>query len=606
IRYEAIKDDQGLAADADNADTQQKGKVFDMDAQFLAADTVLYQVKMHYELPVPTDTVFININNMLIDDSNAADGGGYYTDGYTDDYHVELLTLSTSGTHESPNMAASIQRLTYADQASLMEIWGMVEFYKDKDTTKVHAEVIAQDHVLYDISMCSRMDAVTDTVVLNMPGHCIVVSDQMGGWQFYQETDSFAVSTVFYADNLKEGSYDVRNGDILTEATFLYRKAAGGAMVEQRLGDVKCYVEPNATNDTIFFTAEMTTYVGRMYEVHMTYYLAQANDTVDVTINKCKFSDGRETNDAWSLFGITEDEHYFVMISPRGDSLEGRWEKDYMFTRDEFYYAYQAFYIITEGEDGQMQQTSVDFVDGWLESSIARDTIFVEAEFLGTDDNYYRFHLAVDMRTRLAYDCDDKEVDLDEKYTEADKCYVSDAHHQAYNMLYWVGNNFHEGDPIALLTQIVFFSDEKDPQITIPAGIYPINYSTESGTVLASYGVQTDGAFPSLAAHFDKTMIKNGVVTDLMQPLYFFVSGQVEVKKLDGGKKIGIEVNALNSYDVPIHITYEGVPVTNSALAIEDAENDAITPATKFIKDGMLYIQRGNTLYNVLGGVVSK
>ena len=598
VRYAAIKDDQGLAADVANADAKQVGKVFDLDARFLAADTVLYMVKMHHELPAPKDTVVIDINNMMIDDTNASNGGGYYVDGYTDDYHVELLTGSISGRHESPNMAASIQRLTYDNQANLMEMWGVVEYKTKGDSTTVYAEVIANDHVLYQISMCSRMDAVTDTIVKNLSGHCTVVTDQMGGWQFYQETDSLAVSVVFYADDLREADYSARNGDILTTATFFYRKGAGQTWIEERLADVNGHVRPNATKDTACFVAQMTTDVGRQYEVHMSYYKAEAKDTVDVTINKCKFSDGRETNDAWSLFGMTEDEKYFLMISPRGDSLEGRWEKDFMFTKDDFYYAYQAFYIITEDATGQLQQVSVDLVDGWLESRLENDTIFAEAEFLCTDDNYYRFHLAVDTRTRLGYDCEDKEDALDFAYSEKDRCYVSDVAHTSNNMLYWVGNSFHEGEKTGLLTQVVFYSNEKDPDITIPEGIYPISYSQESGTVLASYGVQSDGAYPSLAAWFEDSMIKDGVVKDLLQPLYFFTQGQVTVKKLDG-KRISIEVEAMNSYDVPIHITYEGAPVT----AIEEASADEALRgmATKMLRDGVLYIQRGETLYNVLG-----
>ena len=107
-----------------------------------------------------------------------------------------------------------------------------------------------------------------------------------------------------------------------------------------------------------------------------------------------------------------------------------------MFTRFDFDINYQAFYIFTEGEDGKLQQASVDFVDGWLESRLANDTIFAEAEFLCTDDNYYRFHLAVDTRYRLAYDCDDKADALDFEYTEADRCYVSDVAHASNNMLY--------------------------------------------------------------------------------------------------------------------------------------------------------------------------
>ena len=76
------------------------------------------------------------------------------------------------------------------------------------------------------------------------------------------------------------------------------------------------------------------------------------------------------------------------------------------------------------------------------------------------------------------------------------------------------------------------------------------------------------------------------------------------MKKLDNGKKLSVEVNAFNSYDVPIHIYYEGVPVTESVTAIEHVENNTATPTTKYIKDGVLYIRRGERVYNVLGGVV--
>ena len=610
IRYIAIKDDQGLAAEADTINTKQVGRTFDLNGKFLAADTVLYQVKMHYELPVPTDTVVIDINNMLIDDSNAADGGGYYIDGYNDEYAVELLTLKASGTVESPNMNASIKDLAHANAKSLIELWGKVEFTTVKDTTFVSAEVIANDHKFYQISMCSRVDAIRDTIVVNMPGHCIVVTDQQEGWQFYAETDSIVASTAFYASSIfEEGDYNTRNFDIITDAgaTFLYVKKAGGEMIQERLAYIECSVRPNATKDTVQFTTWMTTYIGKLYEVHMTYYIPQAIDTVDVTISNVQFSDGRETNGSWSIWGMSqqeEDKQYFLMISPKGDTLEGRWIMDGLFRRFDFDCNFQAFYIIThEGE--KTIQTQESLVDGWLESHIARDTNFIEAQFLATDDIIYRFHITLDLRYRLKYDCDDKNQDLEWTYTEEDKCYVSDVAHEAYNMLYWVGNSYHKGDKEALLTQIVFFSEEKDPQITIPEGIYPINWSLESGTVLASYGVGTAGANPSLAGFFEDNMItSDGKIKSFRTPLYFFFTGQVEVKKLDGGKKLSIEVNALNSYDVPIHIYYEGVPVTESVTAIEHVENNTTTPTTKYIKDGVLYIRRGERVYNVLGGVV--
>ena len=171
-------------------------------------------------------------------------------------------------------------------------------------------------------------------------------------------------------------------------------------------------------------------------------------------------------------------------------------------------------------------------------------------------------------------------------------------------MLYWVGNSYHEGDKEALLTQIVFFSDEKDPQITIPEGIYPINWSYESGTVLASVGVSTAGANPSLAGFFKDNMItSDGQIKSFRTPLYFFFTGQVEVKKLDGGEKLSIEVNALNSYDRPIHLVYEGMPVMD---AIEEVNAEKNSPAKKYLQNGELRIRRADgTVFTILGQKVT-
>ena len=243
----------------------------------------------------------------------------------------------------------------------------------------------------YAISVSqSNSQTVIDTVIVEMPEHCIVVTDQQNGWQFYQETDSFLVATGFYASSIQSnGDYASSDGDIITDATILYSKNAGGEMTQVQLTDVSCSVRPNDTKDTIRFTTWMITDVGRMYEIHMAYYKPIPKDTVDITIDNCKFADGREINDAWSMYETSEDGKYFLMISPRGDSLEGRWEKDFMFMGDDFCENYQSFYIISNG-----LQKGIYLMDGWFESHIENYNLVAEAEFLCSDDICYRFHLS--------------------------------------------------------------------------------------------------------------------------------------------------------------------------------------------------------------------
>ena len=99
---------------------------------------------------------------------------------------------------------------------------------------------------------------------------------------------------------------------------------------------------------------------------------------------------------------------------------------------------------------------------------------------------------------------------------------------------------------------LAFFYDAADPETVIPAGTYTIDDSYTSGTVLASSGVNSQG---QVSLSFYANLNASG---QLATPLYFLVSGTVEVTKVDGNLKV--EVNAVNSNNVPIHIVYDATP----------------------------------------------
>ena len=99
---------------------------------------------------------------------------------------------------------------------------------------------------------------------------------------------------------------------------------------------------------------------------------------------------------------------------------------------------------------------------------------------------------------------------------------------------------------------LAFFYDAADPETVIPAGTYTIDDSYTSGTVLASSGVNSQG---QVTLSFYANLNASG---QLATPLYFLVSGTVEVTKVDGNLKV--EVNAVNSNNVPIHIVYNATP----------------------------------------------
>ena len=99
---------------------------------------------------------------------------------------------------------------------------------------------------------------------------------------------------------------------------------------------------------------------------------------------------------------------------------------------------------------------------------------------------------------------------------------------------------------------LAIFYDAADPETVIPAGTYTIDDSYTSGTVLASTGVNNQG---QVSLSFYANLDEEGY---LVTPIYFLVSGTVEVTNVDGQLKV--EVNAVNSNNVPIHVVYDATP----------------------------------------------
>ena len=84
----------------------------------------------------------------------------------------------------------------------------------------------------------------------------------------------------------------------------------------------------------------------------------------------------------------------------------------------------------------------------------------------------------------------------------------------------------------------------------------------------------------------------------MITPLWMMTSGTVTVTNVSN--KLRIEIDAVNSYKVPIHIVYD------ATLTGTDVEH-IITEDTKIekiIENGQLMIIRANCKYNAQGAVV--
>ena len=141
------------------------------------------------------------------------------------------------------------------------------------------------------------------------------------------------------------------------------------------------------------------------------------------------------------------------------------------------------------------------------------------------------------------------------------------------------------------VTALYFVVDEADAETILPEGTYPINDTWELGTVTASPGMEWDGSvIPSYYARY----VDNWVA----EPYYFFQEGSVVVTKTGKGA-FTLEINALNSCGIPVHIVY-GNPVSG----LENLEVNGIVDVQKMIIDGQLVIVRNGKAYNALGAIV--
>ena len=120
-----------------------------------------------------------------------------------------------------------------------------------------------------------------------------------------------------------------------------------------------------------------------------------------------------------------------------------------------------------------------------------------------------------------------------------------------------------------------------DAETTIPAGTYTISNSQAAGTVMASSGYSSQGLGYSFFINVDA----EGYIE---LPMYFLVSGTVEVTKVDGGLKL--EVNGLNSNDVPVHVVYVDAPA-EPEIEWEEVDLEITNLTTKVMEvEGAKYL----------------
>jgi hypothetical protein len=335
------------------------------------------------------------------------------------------------------------------------------------------------------------------------------------------------------------------------------------------------------SGDTTWVKAQMVGFDAKLYDVQLWYAVPTPTDTIELTFNDVPFANHLEEG-YYQLIAYTDDQTRMVSFTPASYEVEGTFVNDGMFGRfgEGRYDFFNDYTYVQEWNPKTREYDTYTIEKGELVVTLSPDGVITAcAEVIGEDAKLYRITMYSKYeRPHLDFDSEDGAV---ERLYGAEDDIVIEDHTQDKGYILFQATAQDQSDMMVLY----FFADKVDSEVTIPQGVYPINHSLMLGTVLSSTGANEDNTVsPSLYS-----TLKDGY----LDQLYFLVDGIVTVEKVDG--QLRLEVKAVNSYDVPVHVVYDA-----SATAVENTvvENNNVR---KVIKDNQLLIIKESVKYNVLG-----
>ena len=598
-----------------NAKVTREGKTWTLVADALGTDTIMYHITMSYTKPDPVDTVSIVATDLYIDEYEF--WGYVFTsaEASNDEYRVYLSVNNqylTAGEYTSGDFSISSCEITdkvAKETIGLTEV--NVTVAGEGNARTIVGSVLGENNVLYNLDLSYVVPEVADTVkvVFETPG-VAEWYDADSDYFIYNENEEYFV----YLDMITEK--DNFAGEFAAE-DFILTYTAMGEIVDGdttliMAADAKAVVTAVAEN-LVHIEAELTGKNGTLYlvstdvqlpgkglkydaeegEVNRTYAADEITITTDYVAQYgelyVELTAGDNSDYTQLLFYVEEEaegtvipvgtytiddsaDYGTVSASTGYNSNYGPMPSFYstLVTKEDGLY-YGSFFFLVSGT------VTVEEVDGSLKITVDGLNSYdrpVHIVYEGQVQNGGKTHLQLDA----------EEGAVDKTFTVEDNI-VLEEYNGFFTLDVYDGSNY-----LALLLVA-----DKDENTVIPVGTYAIDYSEQTGTVVASSGVNAQG---QVSYSFYATMNSKG---NLTTPIYFLVDGTVEVSV--DGDKLKVEVTGVNSYDVPVHVVCE--------YQLEEAETGLVENTTvengtarKEVKNNQLFIIKDGVKYNVLGSVV--
>jgi hypothetical protein len=447
-------------------------------------------------------------------------------------------------------------------------------------------------HLVYGVKVAKEMDLNFTTSAKSM-----FYIDQLGSkeLQLANYNGEYSVSFDFFPIDEVLLREDFERKDLVMDQTFIiHHVVENGQPFDAKVKIAEISGKLQQKNNVTYLTADVLGFDSTLYHISMFYEVPTPTKTVTYTF------DGFGNDDVEFINAISEGAFIFESMSEDGNlmakvqverittgSVEGTFYNDGQFQHNDFN-AGETY--VQVWNDAMEEYETFSVQKGTMTVTVDDDQVITAvASFICDDAVQYDLTFITEYtRVHLAFDSEEGEVDYTyapESYYEFTTDYV-ESHNQLYFDILAADNSN--------VTAMVFFVDHMDSDITVPEGVYPINSSMALGTVYASPGVAVGGG--PIQSYFCYTIEKEDGIYYDQEGLYCLVDGTVTVKKVDG--KLSIDVDAVNSYDIPVKLHY------NAAATAVDNISAVQVNTVKLLMQGQLYILRNGKTYNATGALV--
>lgn len=546
----------------------------------LGNDTVIYHMLLAVPFSAPIDTVDVKCANMRIDDTYAEVYNMMTIAASNDEYELQIMYKDNVLRERTYTEALAQVYVTDKQTGNQVESLTTNVYVKQLHAGEyaVNGEARCTDNVVYNFDLAWVVPATTDTIALRF--------EQSARASYYPQMNNDLLlinSNDRYTLNLNVVGAEL-GGEFTMEHIGEYYTSLSDDELKMDIELAQVEGTIYQSGDTTWVQAQMVGFDAKLYDVQLWYAVPTPTDTIELTFNDVPFTNHLEEG-YYQLIAYTEDQARMVSFTPASHEVEGTFVNDGMFGQfgEGHYDFFNDYTYIQEWNPKTREYDTYTIEKGELVVTLsAEGVITARAEVVGEDAKLYRITMYSKYeRPHLDFDSEDGAV---ERVYGAEDDVVIEDHTQRDGYIVFQATAHDQSDMLVLY----FFANQVDSEVIIPQGVYPINHSLVAGTVLSSTGANEDNTVsPSLYA---------SLTDGYLDALYFLVDGTVKVEKVDG--KLRLEVEAVNSYDVPVHVVYDA---SETALENTEVENNNVR---KVVEDQQLLIIKDGVKYNVLGSEV--